>query len=180
MVNIDLKNKSDTQILKFGLLFLLLIGASACFTVKYSMSGASIPVDAKTFSVQYIVNNAPIVYPQFSQELTDALKDKFQNQTSLKLINDVGDLDFEGEITAYNVKPVAIQSGDVAAKNRLTVTIRIKYSNRLDPTFEFDKSFTRFEDYDSAQDLKNVEADLVETIIEQLVEDVFNESVVNW
>lgn len=152
----------------------------SCGTVKYSFSGASIPPEAKTVSVQYIANNASIINPQLSQELTDAIKDKFQSQTSLKLINGVGDLDFEGEITGYNVKPVAIQGGDVAAKNRLTITIRMKYANPIDPKYEFEKSFSRYEDYDSNQDLRSVEDEITEKIIEQLVEDVFNESVVNW
>ncbi len=159
---------------------LSLLALSNCGTVSYSLSGASIPAAAKTVSVQYIPNNAPIVNPQLSQNLTDALKDKFQSQTSLKLINGTGDLDFEGEITGYSVRPVAIQGGDVAAKNRLTVTITMRYSNAIDPTYEFDKSFSRYEDYDSGENLKDKEEELTAIIIEQLIDDIFNNSVVNW
>jgi len=150
--------------------------------VTYSLSGASIPPEAKTISVQYFQNNAKLINPQLSQELTDALKDKFVSQTSLSLVNGVGDLDFEGEITGYSTKPMAIQNNDVAAVNRLTITVKVKYVNSKDPDskFDFEKSFSRYEDYDSQNDLSSVEADLTEKIIEQLVQDIFNESVVNW
>ncbi len=150
--------------------------------VKYSLSGASIPPEAKTISVQYFQNNAKLINPQLSQQLTDALKDKFVSQTSLSLVNGVGDLHFEGDITGYATKPMAIQNDDVAAVNRLTITIRVKYVNSKDPDskFDFEKSFSRYEDYDSQNDLSAVEGDLTEKIIEQLVQDIFNESVVNW
>lgn len=150
--------------------------------VTYSLSGASIPPEAKTISVQYFQNNAKLINPQLSQQLTDALKDKFVSQTSLNLVNGVGDLHFEGDITGYATKPMAIQNDDVAAVNRLTITIRVKYVNSKDPDskFDFEKSFSRYEDYDSQNDLSAVEGDLTEKIIEQLVQDIFNESVVNW
>lgn len=120
--------------------------------------------------------------PALSQEFTDALKDKFVSTTSLKLIIGTGDLNFEGEITDYNTKPIAIQQNDVAAMNRLTITIRVKYTNAKDPLakYDFDKTFTRYEDYDSSKDLGSVETDLTKKIVDQIVDDVFNQSVVNW
>ncbi|MCF8373050.1 MAG: hypothetical protein K9H64_15630 [Bacteroidales bacterium] len=162
--------------------FFLLSGLPQCGSVSYSLSGASIPPDAKTVSVNYFQNNAPLVNPQLSQDLTDALKDKFVSQTSLTLVNGVGDLHFEGEITGYETKPMAIKENDVAAENRLTITVRVRYVNSKDPDskFDFDKSFSRFENYSSSKDLSQVETELTEEIVKQLVEDIFNESVVNW
>jgi hypothetical protein len=160
----------------------LIVSLYSCFSVKYSMSGASISPDVKTVSIQYFQNNATLVNPSLSQQFTDALKDKFVSQTGLKLINGTGDLNFEGEITDYNTKPMAIQENDIAARNRLTVTIKVRYSNSKDPEakYDFDKTFTRFEDYDSSKDLRSVEDELTKKIIDQIVEDVFNQSVVNW
>ena len=165
-----------------GVVVLLILLLNSCGSVKYSLSGASIHPDAKTVSVQYIQNNAPIINAQLSQLLTEELKDKFVSQTSLSLINGNGDLDFEGEITGYETKPMAIQNNDVAALNRLTITIRIKFTNSKDPDskYDFDKSFSQYQDYESQFDLSQVEGDLVTKIVEQLVEDIFNESVVNW
>jgi len=146
------------------------------------MTGASISPDVKTVSVQYFPNNALLINPALSQQFTDALKDKFVSLTSLKLINGTGDMNFEGEINDYNTKPKAILENDVAAMNRLTISIRVKYTNMKDSDskYDFDKIFTRFEDYESSKDFGSVEADLTKKIIDQIVEDVFNQSVVNW
>lgn len=161
-------------------LFFLLIGLMSCIQIKYSTSGASIPAEAKTFSIQPFENNATLINPQLSQQLTDAMREKIESQTSLKPINGFGDLDYEGIITNYDVRPVAIQGDDLAAKNRLTITLKMKFTNAFDTKYEFDKSFSRYEDFDGNQDLKQVEDALVPLIIEKLVQDIFNESVVNW
>ena len=164
------------------LILIASIGILASCTINYSLSGASIPPEAKTVSVQYFENNAKLKNPLLSQLLTDALKDKFVSQTNLNLVNGYGDLNFEGEIIDYSTKPMAIQGNDVAALNRLTITLRVKYVNSKDPDskYDFDKTFSRYEDYDSNYDLTQVENELAEKIIEQLVQDIFNESVVNW
>lgn len=173
-----LKNKPLILIVGLGIFLIM----QSCFTVNYSLSGASIPPEAKTVSIDYFNNNAPLVNPLLSQSLTDELKDKFISQTSLKLVSGNGDLHFEGEITGYSTKPMAIKENDIAAENRLTITVRVKYTNSKDPDaqFDFDKSFSRFENYSSSFDLSQVETELTEKIVEQLIEDIFNESVVNW
>ena len=177
-----MKNNARKYTVMAFLGVIILLGTQGCFTMSYTTSGASIPESAQTVSVSYFRNNAPLVNPGLSQELTDGLKDKFISQTRLSLVNGVGDLHFEGEITGYDTKPMAIKDGDVASENRLTVTIRVKYVNAKDPEskYDFDKTFSRYEDYDSSNDLSSVEDELTEKIVEQLVEDIFNESVVNW
>lgn len=167
-------------IISILLIISTLITFNACVQIKYSTSGASIPAGAKTFSVQLFENNAPIINPSLSQSLTDELRNKLESQTSLKSISGYGDLDYQGFIIGYDVKPVAIQGDDVAAKNRLTITLKVKFTNALDTKYEFDKTFSRYEDFDGSQDLKEAEGDLVPLIIEKLVQDIFNESVVNW
>jgi outer membrane receptor for Fe3+-dicitrate len=165
---------------RYVFLLLMIFVLSHCVQIKYSTSGASIPAGAKTFSVQPFENNAPLINPQLSQQLTDALREKMEAQTSLKPINGFADLDYAGLITGYDVRPVAIQGDDLAAKNRLTITIKLKFTNAFDSKYEFDKSFSRYEDFDGNQDLKQVEDNLVPLIIDKLVQDIFNESVVNW
>jgi hypothetical protein len=90
-----------------------------------------------------------------------------------------GDLSFEGEITDYKTTPVAI-TGQTAAMNRLTITVNVRFSNRIDETKDFEQSFSRYEDYPSDQDLNAVQEALTTTITEQLVEDIFNKALVNW
>lgn len=146
----------------------------------YSFTGASIPPEAKTISISYFVNNAQFVEPTLSQSLTDALRDRFQSQTSLNFINEDGDLQLEGSVTEYSTKPVAIQGNETAALNRLTVTVKVKFTNTIDPTKDFESTFSRFEDYSSSQDLSAVKDQLIPLINEALVDDIFNKAVVNW
>ncbi|MDX9906382.1 MAG: LptE family protein [Bacteroidales bacterium] len=146
----------------------------------YSFTGASIPPEAKTISVSYFVNNAQYVEPTLSQSLTDALRDRFQSQTSLTFIAEDGDLQLEGSITDYSTKPMAIQGNETAALNRLSVTIKVKFTNSIDATKDYETSFTRFEDYSSNQDLSAVKDQLIPLINEALVDDIFNKAVVNW
>ena len=145
----------------------------------YSFSGASIPAEAKTVSVDYFPNHAQLVNPLLSDNLTTALRDAMNSQTTLDLIETGGDLAFEGEITDYRTTPVAI-TGQTAAMNRLTITVKVRFSNRIDDTKDFEQSFSRYEDYPSNQDLMSVQEALTATIVEQLVEDIFNKAFVNW
>jgi hypothetical protein len=116
-----------------------------------------------------------------SNILTEALKDKFMTQTSLQLVQQNGHLQFDGTIVDYNTKPMAIQAGtDQAAQNRLTITIKVKFVNEKDPKANFDTQFSRYEDYSSDKNLQDVEDSLIEVIVEQLVDDIFNKAVVNW
>lgn len=158
---------------------ILMVLFSDC-TVKYGFSGASISPLAKTFSVQYFQNRAALVQPGLSQNLTDALIDKCKAQTSLKYTNSIGDVNFEGEISDYNTRPLAVAADAQAATNRFTISVKVKFTNAIDPTLSFEQSFSRYEDYSSNLDLSAVEKDLSDKIVEQLVEDIFNQAFVNW
>ena len=146
----------------------------------YSFSGASIPAEAKTVSVDYFPNQAQLVNPTLSNNFTEALRNAMTNQTPLDMVETGGDLSFEGEITDYNTMPVAITSGQTAAMNRLTITVNVRFSNRFDESKDFESRFSRYEDYPSDQDLNSVQETLSATIIEALVEDIFNKALVNW
>lgn len=146
----------------------------------YSFTGASIPAEAESFSVDYFQNNAPLIQPTLSQYFTEELKDAFQQQTTLQLNNGVGHLHFEGSITEYRVSPQSIGGDDRAQQNRLTITVRVKFINQFEPENDFERSFSRFYDYDSQRSLADVENEAIEIITEALVEDIFNQAVVNW
>ncbi len=164
------------------IIFLLVIYvlASQSCSVSYTLSGASIAPDVKTISVQHFVNRAPLGAANLEQYITDELKDIFKSQTSLTVVNDMGHLNFEGEIIRYFTKPMAITGDETAAQNRLTMVVHVKFTNEIEPEFNFDSDFTQFADYSSDEDLSSVEQDLVEEIVEKIIEDIFNKSVVNW
>ena len=158
--------------------FCLLLIASGC-KVKYSMTGASVAPDIKTFSVKYFPNNAPIVNPSLSQTFTEKLKDKIISQASLSHTDKQADLIFEGSITGYTTAPIAIQSNETAALNRLTITVNIKFTNLKNEKQNFETSFSRYADYSSTENLASVEQQLSSTISDQIVDDIFNKVFIN-
>lgn len=152
---------------------------SSC-KINYSFSGASVSPDVKTVSIQYFKNNASLAKPALSQSLTEALKDIFTSQTNLGIVSKEGDLNFQGEITGYQTSPVAIQSNDLAALNRLTISISVKFTNAKDEKQNFETHFSRYADYSSSKSLSTVEDDLIRQVNEQLVQDIFNKAMINW
>lgn len=157
----------------------LMVVLTSC-KVTYSFSGVNISPDVTTYSVDYFPNRAAIVQAQLSQIFTDALLDKIEANTSLNLSTDGGDVSFSGEITGYETRPTAITGQETAARNRLTISVRVKYTNLVEPELDYDTSFSRYEDYDASQNLSDVENELIELIVENLIEDVFNAAFVSW
>ncbi|MGY8980152.1 MAG: LptE family protein [Flavobacteriales bacterium] len=146
----------------------------------YSFSGSSIPSEAKSISIDYFENNALTKQPILSQIISEKLKDFFVQRTNLQLENQDGDLHFSGEITKYEIKPMSINSNETAGQNRLTISIKVKYSNRFQSENNFDQTFSRYKDFDSNLNLNVIEEELIDEISKQLIDDVFNKSVVNW
>lgn len=164
--------------ISFYIFLAISLATSGC--KYYSFTGASIPPELETVSVEYFENRAPIINPSLSQDLTESLKDMFQSRTSLKLTNDIGDAHFEGVIENYRTQPVSIQADEQANLERLTITVRVSYTNTADPELDFETSFSRYEDYDARTGLEAAEAELVDNIVSQLTEDIFNRAFVNW
>ncbi len=148
--------------------------------VNYSFTGASIPEDVKTVSVKTFQSYAPLANANLSQTFTEALKDKFLSQTNLDLVAQDGDLRFEGSITGYSVTSVAIQGNETAALNRLTITVKVKFTNTKDDKLDYESSFSRYTDYESSQNLASIEDGLIAEINDQLTQDIFNKAVSNW
>lgn len=148
--------------------------------VNYSFTGANLSPEIKTFTVYYFPNRARLINPTLSQIFTEQLKEKLQRQTSLDELSENGDIEFEGQITGYEVRPMSIQKDDLAAQNRLTITVKVKYINNKDTDQSFEKSFSAFEDYDSLNDLTSIEGTLVPEIVKKLHEDIFNATIANW
>jgi hypothetical protein len=163
----------------FLILFVLVMAGLAGCKVSYSFSGASTK-GLTTVSIQYFQNRAALVQPGLTQYLTDALTDKCKAQTSLKIVNGMGDANFEGEITDYNTRPQGIAADNQAALNRFTITVKVKFTNTVEPDLSYEQSFSRYQDYNSNLDLSQVEADLSVKIIDLIIEDIFNQAFVNW
>jgi len=165
----------------FKYLFLFIAGSvllTACGI--YSFTGASIPTEAKTVSVQYFSNKAATVQPTLSQVFTERLKDVFVEQTNLTLSENEGDLAFSGYISKYQIKPMAIQSNETAWQNRLTIEVNVTFKSTIDTKTNFEQIFSRYSDYNSSENISEIEETLIDEISKELVEDIFNKAVVNW
>ena len=146
----------------------------------YSFSGTSIQPDVKTISIPYVEYKALRVNPSLSNLMTEALQDKFRKLTSLEQVEMDADLDLVCEITGYDTKATAVTADEFAAQTRLTVTVNVVFTNKKYPEDDVKKSFSAYEDFDSNLSLDAVEAGLCDSIVEKLVEDIFNATVAQW
>ena len=146
----------------------------------YSFTGASIPPGAETVYVQYFPNKAATIQPTVSQVFTEKLKDAFVEQTNLTLSDNEGDLAFSGYISKYQVKPMAIKANETAGQNRLSIAVNVTFNNAINPKANFEQTFSRFRDYNSTENISDIESTLIDEITKELVEDIFNKAVVNW
>ncbi|MDR2868529.1 MAG: LPS assembly lipoprotein LptE [Bacteroidales bacterium] len=168
------------KLLVGGCLLLGMLLAGCGLRMSVSLTGGNIDPRAKTIYIATFSNNAALVNPSLSQEFTTSLKNRIQGQTPLTITNNTGDYNVEGEITQYTITPVAIQGDQTAAMNRLSITVRVRFSNKFDDTQNFDQSFSRYADYQSSMNFTSIEGTLVTEINETLTEDIFNRAFVNW
>jgi len=163
---------------------ILVILSFACLLAScgiYSFSGTSIQADVRTITIPYVEYKALRVNPSLSNNMTEALQEKFRKLTRLEQVDVDGDLELVCEITGYDVKATAITADEQAAQNRLTVTVKVDFTNNKYPEDNLEnKSFSAYEDFDATQSLDAVQDNLCETIVEKLVEDIFNATVAQW
>ncbi|MCY1721435.1 LptE family protein [Prolixibacteraceae bacterium Z1-6] len=148
--------------------------------VNYSFTGANLSPAVKTFSVYFFQNRARLINPTLSQNFTEQLRERLERQTSLNELSENGDIEYEGQITGYEFRPMSIQKDDLSAQTRLTVTVKVKFTNHKEPDQDFEKTFSAYEDFDSNLPISSVEDELTAEIIEKLHEDIFNATIANW
>lgn len=169
--------------MKYLSVFALLTLLSGCWPSSVSfVDKGSMPEEWKTFSIKTLDNNAPNAPISYAANLSEALKDGIQNNTRLILNSTTGkgEVYIEGAITNYSVTPVALQAGDNAQKNRLTINSSYTIYISAPKEEEMTVSSSRFVDFDSNTDLASVEANLLEEINTQIVQDVINKLLSNW
>lgn len=161
-------------------LFLIVALFSSC-SIKFN--GASIPAEMKTINVAFFENNAPLVVPDMANRFTEELKTRIRNQTSLNITTNDAHAVFSGNITNYDIRPVALTDNNkpTAGLNRMTIRVNVKYTNNLNPKLSFEESFERFKDFPlNGQSLQAIEPGLNRDVILQLTEDIFNRAFANW
>ncbi|MBU3010790.1 hypothetical protein KO506_05215 [Polaribacter vadi] len=152
-----------------------LIGCGA-----YSFTGGNTG-DAKTIQIDFFPNQAPLVEPTLTQRFTNEFQDLFTRQTNLTLTNSNGDLHFSGEITGYRITPLSGTSDQTAAQNRLTVTVNVRFENKLEEKDDFEKNFSFYSDFDANSQLTgSILESALDEILERITQDIFNASVAKW
>ncbi len=168
--------KYKTQLLIFCTAILL----AGC-SISYKFTGASIDYDkVKSITIPEFPNQSLLVNPLLSSEFSEKLRDYFLRQTRLSLVTRNGDLQLEGEITGYDIKPISIQNDATAAQSRLTVTVKARFSNSKDETQNYESTFSAYGDFPSDKSIQEAEQEVLPEIIEQICEQIFNKSVAQW
>ena len=158
----------------------LFIFATSC-SVKYSLTGASISPETKTFQVNYFQNTAPLIEPGIERDFTNKLIDLLINQTSLELVKSNGDLTYEGEIIEYRISPTTATANNTAAQNRLTIAVNVRFFDKSDSEADFEKRFSFYYDYAGNIQLVGGQKDIaVDEIFERITQDIFNASLAKW
>lgn len=164
------------------ILLLNIIGIllTAC-SISYKFNGASIDyTTTKTITIADFPNQAPLVYPMFATNFTTALQDAYIKQTRLQLVPVNGDLEIEGEIIGYDLTPAAVTEDLYASQTKLTITVRVRYSNRNKPEEDFEQTYSAYDQFNNDQQFLDVQSQLEEKITKELVDQIYNATVANW
>ena len=170
--------RSIKKSLIFSLLILLSCTFSGCTGFSYSLKGGSVP--GKTFSIDNFENIAPLGSPGISIWIQDLLRDRLIKETSLKYVPENGDAHFQGTIVSYTISPVLGTGGTTVDLNRLTVGLKVTYTNSVDEKNDFAETFTNFDDFKSSEDISTQEEELISSIGNQIVNKVFNKVLADW
>lgn len=167
--------KKLTQIL----IIIFCFSLNSC-KVSYNLTGTG-KIDAETYQVNYFQNNADLVEPGIERDFTLRLQDIIQNQTNLNLVNQGGDLVYEGEIVDFRITPMTATADQRAAQNRLTIAINVRFTNKNKEEDDFEKRFSFFYDYPANEQMAgNTLTTALDEIFTRITQDVFNESLAKW
>ncbi len=166
--------------LKTCLLVALAITMNGC-SISYKFNGASIDYSkTRSISVADFPNNAALVYAPLSNNLSDAIRDIYQRQTRLEVLRRGGNLELEGEITGYTLTPMAVSADSYAAETKLTLTVRVRFTNNVAPEESFEKTYSAYQTFDSSRMLNDVQDELCNTMITEIAESIYNDTVAKW
>lgn len=164
--------------------WLLVLGSlllmNSC-TISYKFNGASIDyATTKTITIADFPNMAALVYAPLSNNLSDGIRDIFQRQTRLEQVKRGGNLELEGEITGYVLTPMAVSADSYAAETKLTITVKVRFTNNVAPEESFEKTYTAYQTFDASQMLNDVQDELCSTMIAEIADQIYNDTVAKW
>ena len=157
-----------------------LLMTSGCIP-SYKFNGSAINYDIyKTIDITEFPIRAALVYPPLQQIFENKLLDTVTRQTRLQEIDGNSDLEMTGEITGYSLSPQSVGEDAYATETRLTITVRVKYTDTKNPSNDIDQSFSAYRQFSSTLMLTDVQDDLCNEICDELVNLIFNATLGNW
>ncbi|MCI7575928.1 MAG: LPS assembly lipoprotein LptE [Bacteroidales bacterium] len=166
--------------MKHSCVLLIFLLMPSCL-ISYKFNGASIDYSkTKSISIADFPNNATLVYPPLSNSLSEGIRDIYSRQTRLQILRRGGDLELEGEITNYQLTPMAIAADSYSAETKLTLTIKVRFTNNVAPEESFEKTYSAFQTFDSSRMLNDVQEELCNTMIQEIAENIYNDTVAKW
>ena len=153
---------------------------SSCL-ISYRFNGASIDYSkTQSISIADFPNNAAMVNPNLSNNLSEGIRDIYSRQTRLQILRRGGDMELEGEIVDYALTPMAISADNLSAETKLTITIKVRFTNNKAPEESFEKTYSAYQTFDSSRLLTDVQDELCATMITELAENIYNDTVAKW
>lgn len=153
--------------------------ASCSITYKFNQSSIDYS-KISSISIHDFPNLSEWVYVPLAQQFTEALKDKYTRQTKLRMLDEGGDLNIEGEITGSVLSPLTVTGNMLASQTRLTVTVRVRFTNKADPETDFERSFSAKSEFDNTRTIDQVQDELFDFIMKEIIDQIFNETVATW
>jgi len=159
---------------------LLLLVFSAC-SISYKFNGANINYQTThSISIADFPNNAPMVNPNLSNNLSEGIRDLYIRQTRLQVLPKGGDLELEGEIIGYDLTQGGISATSYASESRLTIRVMVHFTNNINPEESFDKTYSAYQTFDASRLLTDVQDELCALMIKEIAESIYNETVARW
>ncbi|MDD6552718.1 MAG: LptE family protein [Prevotellaceae bacterium] len=167
------------KLFKYILPIMLLLLA-AC-SVSYKFNGASIDyTKTKTIQIDEFPIRASYVWAPMGPLFNNQLKDEFASHTHLQQVKRNGDMVIQGEITNYSQRNKSVSADGYSAQTELSITVNVRFTNTKNHSEDFEKQFTSTKSYDTTQSLQSVQEELVQEMVKDLVDQIFNATVANW
>lgn len=163
--------------MKKSLFWLVIFLTLACKNTYYTLSGSTATGTIQVMNFNNLSGGGP---PYLAQKLTEDLKTYYLQNSRLRITNSEADYIVEGDITGYQVSPLAPTAQERAAQTRISITVKIRFTDNKEPSNNFEQNFTQFADFPETTTLAQVENQKIQEIYDKLILDIFQKTVANW
>lgn len=146
----------------------------------YKFTDSSVNPNIKSVTINTIPNMAAIQVPSIAPSLVEKLQTRFLRETSLRMVQEGGDIEISGVIVDYFIDPVAITNTETVAQNRLTIAVKIDFTSKIEPEKNFSTTFRELEVYEANLSSNAVDDQIAPLVLDKLVQVIFNKAFVNW